>query len=94
MGSGCLTEPSGNSAHMTMNYNITRKCWCESTFNGYADAPYWLISFSSYTIGLSDDGQFWTIGNSSQDAMKSDMVTSMLNRIIAECRLNVSLKNL
>lgn len=74
-----------------MNYNIKRECWNEKTYNGYRDNPYWRIEFSWYVIGLSDDGNFWGIGNIEQSVVKNDYVRDMLNMIINDCKLQIVL---
>jgi hypothetical protein len=71
-------------------YNIKRECWNEKTYNGYVDAPYWRITFSYYIIGLKDNGEFWAINGKGID-VNTHYVKDMLNRIITECNLNITL---
>ena len=75
-----------------MSYNLKRECWNEKTYNGYTDNPYWRITFSQYTIGLTDNGKTWGIGDSYRiDIKNQPHIIEQLNLIIKECRLNIKL---
>ena len=76
--------------YITMKYTIKRECWNEKTYNGYVDNPYWCITFSSYKIGLKDNGVFWSIDNSVPN-VNTSYVKDYLNWIITECKLNINL---
>ncbi len=71
------------------HYKIERICWCEKTFNGYTDNPYWLINFQIYQIGLTDDGKFWNINNDQK--FDKEYIRECLVEIIIECKLNIQL---
>ena len=71
-------------------YQIKRECYNEKTFNGYIDSPYWLIKFDYYTIGLKDNGTFWSIDNDIE--INRPLVREKLQIIIEECKLNITLK--
>lgn len=71
-----------------MKYSIKRICWCEKTFNGYTDNPYWEIELLGYgTYGLKDDGHLWSFNNTPI----SDFVRAQVNNIISECKLTITL---
>lgn len=76
---------------MDLRYSIHRECWNDKTHNGYIDNPYWYITFSFYEIGLSDDGKFWSINNSTNN-VDTYYVRESLNTIIKECKLKIKLK--
>lgn len=73
-----------------MRYKIHREAWNERTFNGHVDKPYWFISFESYEIGLTDDGNFWSIIKG-RTLTKHVKVT--LQQICDECKLSIKVKN-
>lgn len=72
-----------------MNYTIARECWNEKTYNGYSDNPYWRIEFDSYTIGLKDNGEFWSIKNGID--VNQQHIKDKLNQICQECKLSIKI---
>ncbi len=78
-----------------MRYTIKRECWNSKTYNGYEDNPYWRITFSYHTIGLSDDGTIWSLKG---DNLKIDLdyIVKYIENILNECKIqikNIKLKH-
>lgn len=71
-----------------MHYTIVRECWNEKTYNGYTDNPYWKIEFETYSIGLKDDGTYWSLVNSLVN-LENPYIRAKLIAICKECKINI-----
>lgn len=70
-----------------MRYSIERVCWCDKTYNGFTDNPYWLIRFEGKEFTLSDDGILMNTNNYAV----TDHDKVYVNNIITECKLTITL---
>jgi len=68
-----------------MNYNIKRICWCQKTYNGYTDSPYWEIEIEGNYFGLTDKGKLWKF-NSREVSLHIKLT---VQKIITECKLSI-----
>jgi hypothetical protein len=71
-----------------MRYSIKRICWCEKTFNGYIDNPYWeIVLAGGNRYGLTDEGKLWSISNLAITSCTKEAIQT----VISECKLNIVL---